>query len=87
LAWKLFKDDDGKNVKSIFFMHSNAAAEINVRGEVFGIDATYKVNNKAMPLVSIQSVSHLGGKSLMTTTAIAYADMYRLCNHARFNNS
>ncbi|KAG1111649.1 hypothetical protein G6F42_014961 [Rhizopus arrhizus] len=63
---------DGKNVKSIFFMHSSAAVEIRVRGEVFGIDATYKVNNKAMPLVSIQTVSHLGGKSLMTTP-IAYA--------------
>ncbi|CAO0794178.1 unnamed protein product [Mucor circinelloides] len=62
---------DGKNVKPIFFMHSSAAAEINVRREVFGIDATYKVNNKAMPLVSIQSVvSHLGGKSLMTSPIV-----------------
>ncbi|CAO0799335.1 unnamed protein product [Mucor circinelloides] len=58
---------DDKDVKSMFFIHSSAAA-----GKVFGIYATYKGNNKAMPLASIQSVSHLGGNSL-TTNSIAYA--------------
>ncbi|KAG1089255.1 hypothetical protein G6F42_020024 [Rhizopus arrhizus] len=56
-----------KDVKSMFFIHSSAAA-----GEVFGIYATYKGSNKAMPLASIQSVSHLVGNSL-TTNSIAYA--------------
>ncbi|KAG1092666.1 hypothetical protein G6F42_019145 [Rhizopus arrhizus] len=52
-------------------MRCTAVDEVNIRGEVFAIDATYKVNELEMPLVSIQSVSHLGRKSLMTTP-IAY---------------
>ncbi|KAG2192281.1 hypothetical protein INT47_006914, partial [Mucor saturninus] len=53
-------------------MHESAMEEVRNRGEVFIIDATYKTNNLGMPLISIQSVSHLGGKSLMSTP-IAYA--------------
>lgn len=42
-----------------------------IYGEVFGIAVVYRVNNKDMPLVSIQSVSHFKRKSLMTIS-IAY---------------
>ncbi|KAG2191681.1 hypothetical protein INT47_005998 [Mucor saturninus] len=60
------------SLASIFFMHETALEEVRSRGEVFIMDATYKTNNLGMPLISIQSVSHVGGNSLMSTP-IAYA--------------
>ncbi|KAL7312134.1 hypothetical protein PS15m_007935 [Mucor circinelloides] len=35
---------DGKHLQSVFFMHCTAIDEVNILGEVFAIDATYKVN-------------------------------------------
>lgn len=63
---------DGKHLQSVLFMHCTAVDKVNILGELFAIDATYKMNELEMPLVSIQPVSHLGRKS-STTTPIAYA--------------
>ncbi|KAG2191897.1 hypothetical protein INT47_005344 [Mucor saturninus] len=60
------------SLTSIFFKHKSAMEVVRNRGEVFIIDATYKTNNLGMPLISIQNVSQLGGKFLMSTP-IAYA--------------
>jgi hypothetical protein len=54
----------------IFFIHPKSLEEIK-RGEILIIDATYKVNNLDMSLISVQSVSNLGGEQL-STVPIAY---------------
>jgi hypothetical protein len=56
----------------IFFIHPKSLEEIKRRGEILIIDATYKVNNLDMSLISVQSVSNLGGEQL-STVPIAYS--------------
>lgn len=70
---KSLNDSESRSfLTSVYFMHQSAIEELKNRCEVFIIDATYKVNNLGMPLISVQGVSHLGGDTLMTTP-IAYA--------------
>lgn len=55
----------------IFFMHPKSLEEVKWRGQVLNVDAMYKVNNLDMSLISVQSVSNLGGVQL-STVPIAY---------------
>ncbi|KAG2209243.1 hypothetical protein INT47_005535 [Mucor saturninus] len=60
------------SLTSIVFMHESAMKGVRNRGKVFIIDSTYKSNNLGISWISMQSVSHLDGKSLMSTP-ITYA--------------
>ena len=63
--------DKENKLSCIFFIHPKSLEEVKQRGEVLTIDATYKVKNLDMSLISVQSVSNLGGKKL-STVPIAY---------------
>ena len=63
--------DKENKLSCIFFTNPKSLEEVKQRGEILVIDATYKVNNLDMSLISVQSVSNLGGSQLsVVTTAL-----------------